>query len=64
VFGRIVAGSVDADALGADDPYADLRMFAFLEDSTYGVIEQARQVGKNDDRGGAMSAKPSPARRA
>jgi flavin reductase (DIM6/NTAB) family NADH-FMN oxidoreductase RutF len=34
VFGRIVAGSVDAVALGADDPYAYLRMFAFLEDST------------------------------
>ncbi|MBI4787707.1 MAG: flavin reductase family protein, partial [Chloroflexi bacterium] len=44
VLARIVAVSVDEEAACADDPYAYLRMFAFLENSTYGVIERARRV--------------------
>lgn len=44
VLARIVAVSVDEEAVCANDPYAYLRMFAFLENSTYGVIERARRV--------------------
>ena len=46
VFGRIVAGSVDADALSTDDPYAYLRMFVFLEDGAYGVIERRNLINQ------------------
>ena len=47
LFGRIVAVSLDAEALSADDPYAYLRMFAFLEDGMYGVIERAQQLSQS-----------------
>jgi flavin reductase (DIM6/NTAB) family NADH-FMN oxidoreductase RutF len=51
LFGRIRAVSVDAAALGAEDPYAYLRLFAFLEDGTYGVIERAWQSVYSQTRG-------------
>ncbi len=35
---------MDRDAIEAEDPYASLRLFAFLEKNTFGVIEQARRV--------------------
>lgn len=43
-LGRIVAVSVDEAAATADDPYAALRMIFFLENSTYGVVEQAQRI--------------------
>jgi flavin reductase (DIM6/NTAB) family NADH-FMN oxidoreductase RutF len=44
LLGQIVAGSLDRAAVEASDPYAYLRLFAFLEDGTFGVIEKARHV--------------------
>ncbi len=44
LLGQIVAASMDRDAIEAEDPYAYLRLFAFLEKNTFGVIEQARRV--------------------
>lgn len=44
IIGRIVAVSIDREALDTPDPYAYLRLFAFLEGHTYGVIEMARQL--------------------
>jgi flavin reductase (DIM6/NTAB) family NADH-FMN oxidoreductase RutF len=49
LLGRIVAVSVDKAALDADDPYGYLRMFVFLEDGTYGVVEQARRLRTQGD---------------
>jgi flavin reductase (DIM6/NTAB) family NADH-FMN oxidoreductase RutF len=43
-FGNIVAGSVDAEALAASDPYSYLRPMVFLEEGAYGVIERARRL--------------------
>lgn len=37
---------MDRDAIEAENPYAYLRLFAFLEKNTFGVIEQARHVRK------------------
>ncbi len=44
LFGEIVAGSVDRAALDCPDPYEYLKLIAFLEDGTFGVIERSRQV--------------------
>lgn len=46
LLGRIVAVSVDDEALCVEDPYAYMRMFFFLENGTYGLIEDARKVGR------------------
>lgn len=43
-LGRIVAASIDREALEAPDPYAYLRLFAFLEEKTYGVVERAERL--------------------
>ena len=43
---RQYAGFGDAAALSADDPYAYLRVLAFLENGTYGVIEDSRRAGR------------------
>jgi len=43
ILGRIVAISVDREAVEAQDPYEYLRLFAFLEGGTFGVIEKARR---------------------
>ncbi len=40
-LGRIVAASLDEELLGAADPYAAMRLFGFLEERTYGVVERA-----------------------
>lgn len=48
-LGQIVAASVDKEALKADDPYEYLRMFVYLEGSTYGVIERARRLKKQGE---------------
>lgn len=45
-LGEIVAGSVDKAALERRDPYGYLRMVVFLEDSTFGVIEKGRRIGR------------------
>jgi hypothetical protein len=44
LLGRIVAVSIDRQALEAEDPYADMQLFVFLEDSRYGVIAHARKI--------------------
>ncbi len=44
ILGQIVAVSVDREAVEASDPYGYLRLFAFLENHTYGVIENGRRV--------------------
>ena len=44
LLGQIVAVSVDMEAYQVQDPYEYLRMLVYLEDATYGVIEQARQI--------------------
>ncbi|HED04150.1 MAG TPA: flavin reductase family protein [Candidatus Fraserbacteria bacterium] len=45
LLGQIVATSVDQEVHVAKDPYEYLRMFVYLEGNTYGVIEQAWQLG-------------------
>jgi flavin reductase (DIM6/NTAB) family NADH-FMN oxidoreductase RutF len=44
ILGQVVAASVDREAVEAQDPYAYLRLFTFLESDTYGVIEKGRQL--------------------
>jgi flavin reductase (DIM6/NTAB) family NADH-FMN oxidoreductase RutF len=51
LLGEIVAASADRQAVEAADPYAYLRMFAFLEDGAYGVIERAVQIGSRNEEG-------------
>jgi flavin reductase (DIM6/NTAB) family NADH-FMN oxidoreductase RutF len=46
---RIVAVSVDAAACQAEDPYAYLRPFVYLEEAAYGVVERARPVGQREE---------------
>jgi len=46
LLGKIVAASVDREAMETQDPYAYLRLFAFLEESIYGTIEKARKLGE------------------
>lgn len=46
LVGQIVSLSIDQPALSADDPYAYLRLFVFLEQETYGVIERAQVLMK------------------
>jgi flavin reductase (DIM6/NTAB) family NADH-FMN oxidoreductase RutF len=48
LLGQIVAFSLDQEALAAADPYAYLRLIVFLEQGTYGVIEQAHPVAKTE----------------
>jgi K+/H+ antiporter YhaU regulatory subunit KhtT len=48
-LGRIVAVTMDREALASPDPYACLRMAVHLEDSTYGVIGEARGVGERGE---------------
>jgi flavin reductase (DIM6/NTAB) family NADH-FMN oxidoreductase RutF len=43
---RIVDMSVDGEALRASDPYEYLRLIAFLEGGTYGVIEHAAKLAR------------------
>ena len=44
LLARIVDVSVDSEALQSSEAYEYLRLFAFLEGSTYGVIEHVRRV--------------------
>lgn len=44
VLGQILAASVDRQAVEAKDPYEYLRLFTFLENNTYGVIERAQRL--------------------
>ncbi|MCL4429729.1 MAG: flavin reductase family protein [Chloroflexi bacterium] len=46
ILGEIVAASVDREAVEAQDPYAYLRLFAFLEAGVYGTVEKARHLGE------------------
>ncbi len=44
LLGQVVAVCVDREAVEALDPYEYLRLFAFLENDTYGVIEKGRRL--------------------
>lgn len=44
LLGQIVAVSVDREVHQLEDPYAYLRLFVYLDDMTYGVIEQAHRL--------------------
>ena len=48
ILGRVVAASVDREALEAGDPYSYLRLFAFLEAGTYGTIERSVRVDSRE----------------
>lgn len=45
-LGKVVAISIDQHALSAQDPYEYLQLFAFMENSTYGVIEGRRMIAQ------------------
>jgi len=45
-LGQVVAASMDREAVQADDLYAYLRLFTFLENDTCGVIEKGRRFGE------------------
>lgn len=46
ILGRIVAASIDQEALEARDPYEYLKMLVFLEDGTYGTVKRAEKLNK------------------
>lgn len=48
ILGKIVAASVDREAVETQDPYAYLRLFAFLENGLYGTIEKGRHLGEKN----------------
>ena len=41
---RVVAASLDQEVVEAPDPYAALRLFAFLEEKLYGVVEKGERL--------------------
>ncbi len=47
LLGQIVAASIDKIAFAAHDPYEYLRVFVYLEGSTYGMIERAQRLHKD-----------------
>jgi flavin reductase (DIM6/NTAB) family NADH-FMN oxidoreductase RutF len=47
LLGRIVASSIDRLVLEATRPYQVMRLFAFLENGLYGVIEAAHHAAGN-----------------
>ena len=49
IVGKIVAASVDRQAVDAQYPYEYLRLFTFLEENTYGVIEKAHKLKTRDN---------------
>jgi len=51
LLGQVVAASMDREAVEADDPLAYLRLFTFLENGTYGVIEKGRRFREKSDLG-------------
>lgn len=46
LFGEILAGAIDREAFESPDPYQYLKMFVFLEDGRFGVIEDSRRPGE------------------
>ncbi|MDG6995936.1 MAG: flavin reductase family protein [Nitrososphaerota archaeon] len=50
ILGRIVAASIDREALEAKDPYKYLRMLVFLEDGTFGTVMRAEKLNANTQR--------------
>lgn len=46
LFGQIVAGAVDRAALDSPDPYEVMKMVVFLENGTYGVVENSRRTNR------------------
>ncbi len=44
VLGRVVEATIDRELVEAEDPYALMKPFAFLEERLYGVIEKSRRI--------------------
>jgi flavin reductase (DIM6/NTAB) family NADH-FMN oxidoreductase RutF len=44
LLGRLVAASIDQEVLEAPDPYTALRLFAFLEEKRFGVLEKSERL--------------------
>ena len=44
ILGKIVAASIDEQALEMADPYEYLRPFVYLEKNTYGIIEEGQNI--------------------
>ena len=45
LVGRVLAASADAAVTNADDPFAEMRSFVYLEPGAYGIIGAAKRVG-------------------
>jgi flavin reductase (DIM6/NTAB) family NADH-FMN oxidoreductase RutF len=45
LLGKIVSVSADREVREAENPYEYLKLFAYLENETYGVIERAHRLG-------------------
>src|SRR5487761_531803 len=50
ILGRIVAASIDQEALEARNPYEYLKMLVFLEDGTYGTVRKAEKLKERTRR--------------
>lgn len=46
MLGRIVAASIDQEALEARDPYEYLKMIVFLDDGVYGTVRRAETLNE------------------
>jgi len=44
ILGKVVAASIDEQVMEMADPYQYLRLFAFLEQDTYGIIEKGQKI--------------------
>lgn len=62
ILGRIVAASIDKEALEAKDPYEYLKMLVFLEDGTFGTIKRAEKLTERE-KSRLKALKQSKARR-
>lgn len=56
IIGKIVAASIDRQAIEAQDPYEYMRLIAFLEAGTYGVIEETRTISQGTGPGKRVAA--------
>lgn len=50
ILGRIVAASIDEEALKAKDPYEYLKMLVFLEDGTFGTVRGGEKLKEKTRR--------------
>lgn len=50
ILGRVVATSIDEEALKAKDPYEYLKMLVFLEDGTFGTVRRGERLKEKTRR--------------